>query len=526
LVWSGWWGAWGGKGSGMWVGCAWTGGRRDDKVEKELGMCGRMWMNCAARHNCMWLICLVFEWLWSLMMAVEKKPVEKGAKAAAGGVEAGKPRRLGRGLSSLIGEAVRVLPNMAHGTGPQSTEGGGAQAGGEGGELARKREGANGVGEVAGAAGGVADVVEMGGLGGRRLVMALLDEVVESPWQPRRVFEPAALQELADSIKTTGLMQPVVVRMVRKEVVGGTVAVKTEITHEHMAQGHRAHEDGAHESGGGGGVGRLMSAYEREVAERLAAERAGAEEAARRRGMARYELVAGERRWRAARLAGLERIPAVVVEISDQESAEWGLVENLQRADLSAMEKAQAFKRLSSRFGLTHAQIADRLGLGRTVVTHHLSLLQLEAEILALLEAGKLTLAHAKALQHAGFPPGRRRIAEAVRAANLGLSVRALEERAEASLRDLRGMRGGETGEYGSAAEIERESESSLAASAHARQIASLNTALSEKLGTRVVVKGKAASTPGGKRGRIVVNFYSVEQFQGILERLGVRVEG
>lgn len=469
-------------------------------------------------------------------MAVEKKPVGKGVEGvgakgvAASGVEAGKPRRLGRGLSSLIGEAVRVLPNMAHGTGPQSTEGGGSQAGGEGGELARKREGANGVREVAGAADGVADVVEMGGLGGRRLVMALLDEVVESPWQPRRVFEPAALQELADSIKTTGLMQPVVVRMVGGQHGTGPQGhmAHEEGTHGHRAQGHRAHEEGARDRGAhdGGGGGRLMSAYEREVAERMAAERAGAEEAARRREMARYELVAGERRWRAARLAGLERIPAVVVDISDQESAEWGLVENLQRADLSAMEKAQAFKRLSSRFGLTHAQIADRLGLGRTVVTHHLSLLQLEAEILALLEAGKLTLAHAKALQHAGFPPGRRRIAEAVRAANLGLSVRALEERAEASLRDLRGMRGGETGEYGSAAEIERESESSLAASAHARQIASLNTALSEKLGTRVVVKGKAASTPGGKRGRIVVNFYSVEQFQGILERLGVRVEG
>lgn len=466
-------------------------------------------------------------------MAGEKKPVAKGGGNVSQGTgqpgaDGGKPRRLGRGLSSLIGEAVRVLPSMAHGTGPQSTEGGGSQAGGEGGELVRRREGANGFGEVAGAAGGVADVVEiggLGGLGGRRLVMALLDEVVESPWQPRRVFESGQLQELADSIKTTGLMQPIVVRMVRKEVVGGTVGVKTEIAHEHMAQGHRAHEEGAHEGGGGGG-GRLMSAYEREVAERLLAERAAEAEAARRRGMARYELVAGERRWRAARLAGLERIPAVVVEISDQESAEWGLVENLQRADLSAMEKAQAFKRLSSRFGLTHAQIADRLGLSRTVVTHHLSLLQLEAEILALLEAGKLTLAHAKALQHAGFPPGRRRIAEAVRAANLGLSVRALEERAEASLRDLRGMQGGEVGAFGSAAEIERESESSLAASAHARQIASLNTALSEKLGTRVVVKGKAASVPGGKRGRIVVNFYSVEQFQGILERLGVRVEG
>lgn len=493
-------------------------------------------------------------------MAGEKKPVAKGgANVAQGagaqggaGVDGGKPRRLGRGLSSLIGEAVRVLPGgagqMANGKWPNGKQEGETAGEGAGGDSARGDEGVKA--DVA------VELVEMGavgavgGVGGRRLVMALLDEVVESPWQPRRVFEASALQELADSIRTTGLMQPVVVRMIRKDAVGGTVGVKTDVgggngtgpqghraheegAHGHIAQGHRAHQEGLRDvgvggdgGGGGEGGGRLMSAYEREMAERGLADRVAAEDSARRRSVARYELVAGERRWRAARLAGLERIPAVVVEISDQESAEWGLVENLQRAELSAMEKAQAFKRLASRFGLTHAQIADRLGLGRTVVTHHLSLLQLESEILALLEAGKLTLAHAKALQHAGFPPGRRRIAEAVRAANLGLSVRALEERAEASLRDLRGMNGVETGAYGSAAEIERESESSLAASAHARQIASLNTALSEKLGTRVMVKGKAASTPGGKRGRIVVNFYSVEQFQGILERLGVRVEG
>ena len=115
-------------------------------------------------------------------------------------------------------------------------------------------------------------------------------------------------------------------------------------------------------------------------------------------GAAGYEIVAGERRWRAAQRAGLHEVPAIVRELSDQETLEFALIENLQRADLSSMDEAQAFRRLIDDFGHTQDELAQAIGKSRSHVTNTLRLLTLPAAIQALIEDGSLTAGHARAL--------------------------------------------------------------------------------------------------------------------------------
>lgn len=140
----------------------------------------------------------------------------------------------------------------------------------------------------------------------------------------------------------------------------------------------------------------------------------------------RYEIVAGERRWRAAKLAGLAEVPVVIVDLSDGESLEVALVENLQREDLSPLEVARSLYEMANRFGLTHEEIASRLGWSRPAVTNKLRLLDLPSQVQDMLEKGELSEGHARALL--GIDSSDDQILLAKRAAAMSWSVRRLEE--------------------------------------------------------------------------------------------------
>src|SRR5437868_417917 len=144
----------------------------------------------------------------------------------------------------------------------------------------------------------------------------------------------------------------------------------------------------------------------------------------RRRG-ARYQLVAGERRWRAAQRAGLQQIPAIVREIPDDKLLELALIENIQRQELNAIEEAQAYKRLIETLGLTQEVVAQRVGRDRSFVTNHLRLLRLPEDIQQLVEEEKISMGHARALLGIDDPDIQRRVAKNVM--DQSLSVRETE---------------------------------------------------------------------------------------------------
>ncbi|HEY0547224.1 MAG TPA: ParB/RepB/Spo0J family partition protein [Pyrinomonadaceae bacterium] len=182
-----------------------------------------------------------------------------------------------------------------------------------------------------------------------------IDLIDPSPAQPRTHFDEARLEELAQSIRSNGIVQPLLVR---------------------------------------------------------------------RRGM-RYQLIAGERRWRAAQRAGLERVPAVVREIPDDKLLELALIENIQRQELNAIEEAHAYKRLIETLGLTQELVAQRVGRDRSFVTNYLRLLRLPADIQTLLEEEKLSTGHARALLGVDDVDIQRRIARNI--VEQSLSVRETE---------------------------------------------------------------------------------------------------
>ncbi|MHB1325585.1 MAG: ParB/RepB/Spo0J family partition protein [Thermoleophilia bacterium] len=181
-------------------------------------------------------------------------------------------------------------------------------------------------------------------------------QITGNPKQPRTVFDDAALEELAESIRAVGLVQPVVVR---------------------------------------------------------------------RRGES-YELVAGERRWRAAQLAGLEKIPAIIRKAGDAESLELALIENLSREDLNPIDTARAYAILQEDFGATQEELAGKLGRSRSAVANTLRLLDLPDEVQNLIEQGKLSEGHGRALLALSDRPKQRKLA--ARVAKKGLSVRQTEE--------------------------------------------------------------------------------------------------
>ncbi len=208
----------------------------------------------------------------------------------------------------------------------------------------------------------------------------------------------------------------------------------------------------------------------------------------------KFRLVAGERRWRAARLAGLEQIPGLVQETHREQALELALIENLQREDLNPLEAAAAFERLSREFGLTHEEIARRTGKDRATITNSLRLLKLPAAVQQLLADGKLSLGHAKALLGAPTAGEQQRLAVEVVA--LDLSVRAAEK-------------------------LVARAQEGVPSAKKARQPlpwdANTRAALQELeriLGTRVRLSGNP------KKGRLVIEYYSPEDLVRIYDAI------
>ncbi len=208
----------------------------------------------------------------------------------------------------------------------------------------------------------------------------------------------------------------------------------------------------------------------------------------------RYQLVAGERRVRAAKLAGLENIPAVVRDVSDQETMEMALVENLQRADLNPIETARAYQRLSEELGWTQEQIGERVGKSRPHIANHLRILSLDEEIQAWVSTGELTLAHAKALLSLDAQ-GQHIVAN--RARDGVWTVKRLEAEIE------RYKEG-----FGQLEEPKRESKSSDV------HLQSAEKALRRALGTKVVLQGDAT------KGRMLISYQSLEQLEHLMDLL------
>lgn len=250
-----------------------------------------------------------------------------------------------------------------------------------------------------------------------------ITDVVASRYQPRRVFDQQALDELAGSIRTQGLMQPVVVR--------------------------------SRPQGG-------------------------------------YELIAGERRWRAARIAGLTRIPAVIRDATDEQASAMALIENIQREDLNPLEEAQALDRLKEEFGLTQQQVADAVGKSRVAVTNLLRLLHLSPPVRDMLLAGEIEMGHARALLPLE-PLDQERLARVVAAK--ALSVRATE----ALVRDRHKSPPTPTRSAQKDADTAR-----------------LERELSEVVGAPVSIN----QDPNGRGGRLVIGYSSLDELEGILSHL------
>jgi ParB family chromosome partitioning protein len=257
-----------------------------------------------------------------------------------------------------------------------------------------------------------------------------IDEIRPNPRQPRRAIDEEALSELAASIRSVGLLQPIVVR----PAVGG------------------------------------------------------------------YELVAGERRWRASRIAGLTRIPAIVRETGDDQMLRDALIENLQRVDLDPLEEAAGFRQLVDDFGATHEEIAERVGKSRAAVTNAMRLLQLSPAVQQRIAAGTLSAAHGRAIGALADHAAQGRAAARVIAESL--SVRQTEEL-------VRTMAGG--GDVLSERAVARRAVTKNKPAG----ILEAEVLLSDILGTRVVVES------GRRRGRITIDFADFDDLDRIVRLIG-----
>ncbi|PAU77352.1 ParB/RepB/Spo0J family partition protein [Halomonas salipaludis] len=255
-----------------------------------------------------------------------------------------------------------------------------------------------------------------------RLERLPLGQLSRGKYQPRRDIQPEALEELADSIRAQGVMQPIVVRPV---------------------------------------------------------------------GEARYEIIAGERRWRAAQLAELDSIPAVIREVSDQAALALALIENIQRENLNPMEEAMALKRLMEEFELTQQQTADAVGKSRAQVANLLRLMALDPEVQTLLERGDLDMGHARALLSLSGAKQRRAAHEVV---NRDLTVRDTEAL-------VKRIAAGEPKKADKPAP--------------SPDVARLETRLGDLLGAPV----KIQHGRGGK-GRLTIRYASLDELDGILEHI------
>ncbi len=249
-----------------------------------------------------------------------------------------------------------------------------------------------------------------------------VDLVQRGKYQPRRDIEPEALQELADSIRAQGVMQPIVVRSVNSE---------------------------------------------------------------------RYEIIAGERRWRATQLAGIDTIPAIIREVSDEAAIAMALIENIQRENLNPVDEAVGLQRLQDEFGLTQQEVADAVGKSRATVANLIRLLGLNEDVKELLSLGKLDMGHARALLTLG-PMQQSQAARTVVARQL--SVR----QTEALVRQLQSA----VKEKAKPVPVDPD-------------IRFLEQRLSDQLGSKVAIQH---NSKGG--GKLVINYGSSDELEGILTHL------
>ena len=213
------------------------------------------------------------------------------------------------------------------------------------------------------------------------------------------------------------------------------------------------------------------------------------------RGVQRYEIIAGERRWRAAQQAGLRDIPAIVRRIPDEAAIAMALIENIQRENLNPLEEARALERLISEFGLTHQQAAEAVGRSRAAVSNLLRLLELPPEVCERLEKRELEMGHARALL--GLPQRRQQIEVAALVAHKGLSVR----EAESLVRRM--------------VEPPRPADASGNSKGIDPNIQRLENELAEKLGAKVAIQHSAAG-----KGRLLVSYNSLDELDGILAHI------
>ncbi len=215
-------------------------------------------------------------------------------------------------------------------------------------------------------------------------------------------------------------------------------------------------------------------------------------------GAESYEIIAGERRFRAAQLAGLTDMPALIKDVDDQTAAAMALIENIQREDLNPLEEAQALQRLIDEFDLTHAQAAEAVGRSRAAVSNLLRLLELPDEIRVLVQSRAIEMGHARALLSLGPQAA---IALARQAASEGWSVREVEHRVQQLA-------------AGKVAAEPKKRGNGKAATASA-DIASLENELSELLASKVAVQHGR-----GGRGKLVIHYGSLEALDGVIDRL------
>ncbi len=214
----------------------------------------------------------------------------------------------------------------------------------------------------------------------------------------------------------------------------------------------------------------------------------------------RYEVVAGERRWRAAQLAGLVTMPVIVRDLNDRQIAEWALIENLQREDLNPIERAEAFSRLIDQFGLSHEEAGARVGMDRSSISNHLRLLGLGEPVKQLISEGLLSMGQARALAGLSDVTQQQMLAE--RAVRQGMSVREVES----AVRKL-----------SSGASLPGKS----TRPSKAPFLADLEKQIAERLGTKVAIRG------GRKKGSgtLSIEFYSLDQFDSLVSQLGVSAD-
>ncbi len=256
------------------------------------------------------------------------------------------------------------------------------------------------------------------------LKILAIDLIRQGPFQPRRDFDQESLDSLADSIKTQGLVQPILVRSIE--------------------------------------------------------------------GQNSYEIVAGERRWRAAQIAGLHEIPVIIKDVSDNEAMCLALIENVQRQDLNPLEEAGALERLINEFEMTHDAVAEAVGRSRPAVTNLLRLLELDDRVKNMLEKGKLDMGHARALLSLSLP---KQLEVASKIVKQGLSVRATENLVKQFLDNNQQNR------------AKKESKDP--------NIARLESDLSQRLAAKVSITHQSTG-----RGKLQIGYNSLDELEGILKRL------